>query len=239
MVSIYELEVSSTSNMTSSEIFIPKEGIYNFTVRLVSETDMNGTFYLKVDDRLFSITIPSSNAGGFYWNDVCSTFLNVGEHTIGIGGASKLGLDKLAIYLPENGTHSLDELFEPNSPPSTVQFEEINPCAYTAHMISSQPFLLTFSESYHPMWKAYVDGQEISSIGTNFLTNGYYINKTGSFEVELYFVGQTYAEIGLAISGATAVFVAVIVFVKYGPYEKLKHMLRRTSTRPKEEALPS
>ena len=240
MVSIYELEVLSTSNMTSSEIFVPKEGIYNFTARLVSETDTNGTFYLKVDDRLFSITIPSSNAGGFYWNDVCSTFLNVGEHTVGIGGVSKLGLDKLAIYLPENGTHSLDELFEPNSPPpSTVQFEEINPCSYTAHIISSQPFLLTFSESYHPMWKAYVDGQEISSIGTNFLANGYYISKTGSFEVELYFVGQTYAEIGLAISGATAVFVAVIAFVKYGPYEKLKHMLRRTSTRPKEEALPS
>jgi hypothetical protein len=239
MVSIYELEVLSTSSMTSSEIFVPKEGIYNFTARLVSETDTNGTFYLKVDDRLFSITIPSSNAGGFYWNDVCSTFLNVGEHAIGIGGASKLGLDKLAIYLPENGTHSLDELFEPNSPQSTVQFEETNPCSYTAHIISSQPFLLTFSESYHPMWKAYVDGQEISSIGTNFLANGYYINKTGSFEVELYFVGQTYAEIGLAISGATAVFVAVIAFVKYGPYEKLKHALRRTSTRPKEEALPN
>jgi hypothetical protein len=71
------------------------------------------------------------------------------------------------------------------------------------------------------------------------LTNGYYVNKTGSFEFELYFVGQTYAEIGLAISGATAVFVAVIAFVKYGPLGKLRHMLRRTSARPKQDALPS
>ena len=72
------------------------------------------------------------------------------------------------------------------------------------------------------MWKAYVDGQEISSIGTNFVVNGYYINKAGNFEIELYFVGQTYADIGLAISGATAIFVAVMVFVKCGPYRKLR-----------------
>ncbi len=228
MVSIYELEAFSTSNLTSSKIFVPKEGVYNFTARLASDTDTNGTFYLKVDSKLFSITIPPSNTSEFYWNDVCSTFLNVGEHTIGIGTTSKLALDKLAIYLPENGTHSLDELFEPNSPPSTVQFEEINPCSYTAHISSTQPFLLTFSESYHPMWKAYVDGQEISPIQTNFVVNGYYINKTGSFEVELYFVGQTYAEIGLAISGSTAIFVAVMAFVKYGPYEKLRQKIRRT-----------
>jgi hypothetical protein len=239
MVSIYELEAFSTGNMTSSKIFVPKEGIYNFTARLSSDTNTNGTFYLKVDDKLFLTAIPPSNTSEFYWDDVCSIFLNVGEHTIAIGTTSRLALDKLAIYLPENGTQSLDELFEPNSPPSTVQFEEINPCSYTAHVISSQPFLLTFSESYQPMWKAYVDGQEISPIGTNFLVNGYYINKTGTFEVKLYFIGQTYAEIGLAISGATAVFVVVIAFVKYGPYEKLKHILSRTSTRHKEKALPS
>jgi hypothetical protein len=227
MVSIYELQAFSTSNMTSSKIFVPKEGIYNFTARLVSDIDTNGIFYLKVDDKLFSIPTMSSNTSEVYWNDVCSTFLDVGEHTIGIGATGKLILDKLAIYLPENGAQSLNELFKTNSTPSTVQFEENNPCSYTAHISSTQPFLLTFSEAYNPMWKAYVDGQEISPIATNFVANGYYINKTGSFEVMLYFVGQTYAEIGLAISGATAVFVAVVVFIKCGPYEKLKQRFRR------------
>jgi hypothetical protein len=228
MVSIYELQAFSTSNMTSSKIFVPKEGIYNFTARLVSDTDSNGIFYLRVDDKVFSIPTISSNTSEVYWKDVCSTFLDVGEHTIGIGATGKLALDKLAIYLPGNGAKSLNDIFETNSAPSTVQFEENNPCSYTANVTSTRPFLLTFSESYDPMWKAYVDGQEISSIGTNFVVNGYYINKTGNFEIELYFVGQTYAEIGLAISASTAIFIAVMVFVKYGPYEKLRQKIRRT-----------
>ena len=41
------------------------------------------------------------------------------------------------------------------------------------------------------------------------------------------------------VSGITAAIIAVVAFVKYGLYQKLKHVLRRTSARPKEEALPS
>ena len=89
------------------------------------------------------------------------------------------------------------------------------------------------------MWKAYVDGQEISPVATNFVVNGYYINKTGSFDIKIYFIGQTYAEAGMAISCITAAIIAIVAFVKYGPYDKLKYVLRRASARPKEEALPS
>jgi hypothetical protein len=169
----------------------------------------------------------SSNTSEAYWKDVCSTFLDIGEHTIGIGATGKLTLDKLAIYLPGNGAQSLNDIFKTNSTPSTIQFKENNPCSYAANVTNTRPFLLTFSESYDPMWKAYVDGQEISSIGTNFVVNGYCINKTGSFEIRLYFVGQTYAEIGLAISASTAIFIAVMAFVKYGPFEELREKIRR------------
>jgi hypothetical protein len=225
MASVYELQVFSTSNMTTSKIYIPKEGMYNFTARMVSDIDTNGTFYLKVDDKLFSIPIISSNVSKVYWNDVCSTILDVGEHAIGVVSTGKMELDKLAIYLPENSTESLDQLFKTDFDPQSVQIVENNPCSYTVSTTSTRPFLLTFSESFHPMWKAYVDGHEISPISTDFVVNGYYVNKTGRFEVELYFIGQTYAEIGLAISGASALAVVVIVFLKYGPCKKLR--LRR------------
>jgi hypothetical protein len=239
MVSIYELEAFSTSHMASSKIFVPKEGVYTFAARMVSDGETNGTFFLRVDDKLFSVSTSTSNTSEFLWNNVGSTFLDVGEHTIGIGASGKVVLDKLAAYLSENDTQSLEEIFRPSPAPATIQFQEINPCTYVAHVTATKPFLLTFSESYHPMWKAYVDGQEISPVATNFVVNGYYINKTGSFDITIYFAGQTYAEAGLAISGITAVIIAVVAFVKYGPYDKLKYVLRRTSARPKEEALPS
>jgi hypothetical protein len=187
---------------------------------MISDTDTNGTFYLKVDDRIFSVPIISSNASEVYWKDVCSTILDVGEHTIGVVSKGKMELDKLAIYLSKNGSESLDQLFKTDSDPQSVQIAEDSPCSYTVSTTSTRPFLLTFTESFHTMWKAYVDGQEISSINTDFIVNGYYIKKTGTFEIELRFVGQTYAEIGLVISGASAVAVAVIVSLKYGPCEK-------------------
>ena len=77
MVSIYELEAFSTSHMASSKIFVPKEGVYNFAARLVSDEETNGTFFLRVDDKLFSVSASTSNTGEFLWNNVGSTFLTL------------------------------------------------------------------------------------------------------------------------------------------------------------------
>jgi hypothetical protein len=53
MVSIWDLAIFSDTNASSSEIFVPRRGEYNFAARLLPDEKSNGTLYLKVDEKLF------------------------------------------------------------------------------------------------------------------------------------------------------------------------------------------
>jgi hypothetical protein len=232
MVSIYEFDAYSSQNMTSSEILVPKEGQYSFAARLFSTQEPNATFFLKVDENLFSIPSPT-DANKVGWYEMGSAFLDAGEHTIGIASSGEVALDKIGIYHTPNESRSILQVFEPDVSAPSVRFEKINPTKYVAHVGSASPFLLTFSEAYHPLWKAYVDGEEISSVVTNFLVNGFYINKTGNFDVTIYFTGQTYADAGLIISGLSAFFIVIVAAAKLLPLKKLGNIVKNRLKLPK------
>jgi hypothetical protein len=125
----------------------------------------------------------------------------------------------------------LDDLFEAKLGPN-VSYKMVDPCRYKVHIEGSdEPFLLVFSESYHPMWKVYVDGEEVSSIPVYSLVNGFYINKTGDFDVTIYFTGQTYANIGIQISLTTLIIVAAILVVPSRKFEQLENYLKQKTHR--------
>jgi hypothetical protein len=122
----------------------------------------------------------------------------------------------------------LQNLFISENSPPTISYEKINPTAYKLHVKTEQPFFLLFSEAYNPLWKAKIDGaQEIQSTIAYSLINCFYINKTGEFEVEVYFEGQKYADMGLKISFLSLIFVVVFVLMPKRRLEHLKDLLIR------------
>jgi hypothetical protein len=143
-------------------------------------------------------------------------------------------LDKIGIYSASNNEHSIDDVFRSDLSTPSVSYEEVNPCKYVAHVNSTKSFLLVFSESYHPLWKAYVGNAELSPIIVNSLANGFYINRTGSFDVVLQFTGQEVADIGLVISGSSTIFAIAVVLVKSAPAKRVRRFMtnRRLLRRP-------
>jgi len=213
MVSIYEVETYSLDSMTSATIFVPKSGQYTIAARLASQNEPD-SFFMKVDDELFS----TSNHGRqteLSWHQLGTAFLDVGEHTIGIAASGDMALDKIGLYSGTNNTIAIEDLFNSAPPGSPVDYEKINPCKYVAHMNCSKPTMLVFSDSYHPMWTAYLNDRETAPILTNMLVNGFFINKTGSFDITLYFLGQRYADISLVISGGATIAVTAVISVRY------------------------
>jgi hypothetical protein len=84
------------------------------------------------------------------------------------------------------------------------QYEKISSTEYTINIKDlAQPFYIVFTESYDNGWKAFVDEKEQIPDKYHFMindfANGWYINKTGSFNIKLYFEPQKYYEIGLMI----------------------------------------
>ncbi|MCJ7719127.1 discoidin domain-containing protein [Candidatus Bathyarchaeota archaeon] len=233
MVSIWELEIFSGNKVSSSTIFVPREGEYNFAARLFPDKESIGSFYLRVDDVPFSINCPT-NESKAAWLELGSALLDAGEHNVSIFASGSVTLDKIGIYSASNNEHSIDDVFKSDLSTPSVSYEEVNPCKYVVHVNCTKPFLLVLSESHHPLWKAYVDNKEISPEIVDSLANGFYINRTGSFDVVLHFTGQEVADIGLVVSGGSTIFVVAVVLVKSAPVKKVRRsvMNRRLLGRP-------
>ncbi len=218
LVSIWELE-AYTQSIFSSKVFIPQEGYYRVGFQLTFGPDY-GTLNLSINNQTTTVPCYSSNAE-IKHVEVGPFYLPSGEQNVTISATGTVEFNGMAMTLNDEGDFGfLDDLFEAESGPN-VSYEMINSGKYEAHVENSnEPFLLILSESYHPLWKAYIDGEEISPIPVYSIVNGFYINKTGNFDVTIYFTGQTYTDIGLKITIVALIIVVALLLI---PSKKLKH----------------
>ncbi len=121
------------------------------------------------------------------------------------------------------GIPSVNDLFRLREPKSTtISYEKINPTRYIAHVNTAEPFLLVFSEAYHPLWKAYVDGEEIDSVPSYSFVNSFYLDKTGEFDIVIEFIGQRYANYGGIISLISILGVIAFLILDWKGYSPLR-----------------
>jgi hypothetical protein len=91
------------------------------------------------------------------------------------------------------------------------KYSKLNPTLWKIHTIASKPFVLSFAESYDPLWEArvYKDGKKIDLIKSTpvyGVMNGFLVNKTGNLDIVLRYGPQDGYENGLLISGVTFAF---------------------------------
>lgn len=96
----------------------------------------------------------------------------------------------------------------------TLTFQKINPTLYQVHVSdATDPFILTFSESFHPLWEANIDKNKIDA-ANHFLSNGYanswYVTKTGNYDMTIKFKAEDTFRIGKYISAIAIVAAAVV-----------------------------
>ena len=226
MVSIWELEAYATQAIsTSTRIFVPREGNYILAARLASGPDY-GTLNVTINNVTTPISCFDSNEE-FKWYESEPIFLNAGEQTLSVTAVGKVDIDEIILYSLKDGESAvpLNHLFKSSTAPPSISYEKVNPCKYRVHVKSSEPFLLIFSDSYHPLWRAYIDNVEVSPVIAYSLVNGFFINKTGEFDITLYFTGQTYADIGLKISTITLIAVVACLATPPRIFRKAKEWI--------------
>jgi len=224
MVSIWELEVYSEQIVTEkTKIYITREGNCQFFAR-VFKGPQYGVLHLAVDDKILNASCYSENLG-FEWLNLGSLYLGEGEHEIGIGATGDVELDLIAVASTKDGKQldSLAELFQESAEKPVVSFERINPCLYKVHVEAEEPFILVFSDSYHPLWRAILDdGTEIKPVNLYHIVNGFFINKTGKFDLTVRFIGQDYVDLGFKVSLATFIVVLVLLAIPERTYLKIR-----------------
>ncbi|AIJ06301.1 hypothetical protein JH146_1459 [Methanocaldococcus bathoardescens] len=99
-----------------------------------------------------------------------------------------------------------------------LNYTKINPTLWKVQVNATKPFMLSFAESYDPLWEAriYKDGklvEKVSPVPLYGVINGFYINETGNLKIVIRYKPQDWFEIGLATSGIT--FLACITYLFY------------------------
>lgn len=176
---------------------VPRTDNYRIGMQVEGREKINITI-----DNIININITPDRE----WVDIGDFIFEKGNHKI----AFKLGKDvkirRIILYSVKN-SETLEEILSTKDKNVTITYRKINPTKYIAHVKTDKPIFLLFSDSYHPLWKAYVNGKEYSSIIAYSFINSFYIPETGEYDVAIEFTGQKYVWIGMAISSVTFIFI--------------------------------
>ncbi len=211
LVSMFKFEPCRLSTITATH-FVPKSGRYMIALRLASGPSY-GTLNLKIDNETLVLN-SNSTQEDFQWFETGPIQLEKGERNFSVCANGTVILDQMILYSFRENENStvLKDLFNPSSSSPEISYTKINPTEFRVHISAEQPFQLVFSETFHPMWKAkFDDGQEISATTAYSIVNSFYINRTGEFDLTVYFEGQRFADIGLQVSLVSLITVSVVV----------------------------
>ena len=160
---------------------------------------LSGSAAVSIDDHEFSLHSPEL---GFVYLD--PVYLEKGAHSIEVSysGGQGCDLDVIWLFSTESGSEGVEDIFSSDGGSAKVlEYEKINPTKYRARVLASEPFMLSFGETYYRLWSASVNGKEYPSAPLNSIANGFWIDDEGELEITIEFKAQKWFYNGAIISG--------------------------------------
>lgn len=116
---------------------------------------------------------------------------------------------KLDIYEVER----LDNNHLIYSPDTEVEYQNTNNTLYKVNVkVAKGPVAIYFLENFHPGWEAFVDGKKVENHSKIFsYGNSWLVNKTGDFQMIIKYKPQAAFELGLRVSAASVLTLAVLL----------------------------
>ncbi len=107
-------------------------------------------------------------------------------------------------------------------------YQKESPTLWDVDVSSTKPFILSFAESFDPLWKAkiYQNGKLINGVGSISLysvINGFKVNETGNLEIKIEYEPQGWFETGMEIS--VVIFLGCVAYLSYDWWRKSKKRL--------------
>lgn len=81
-----------------------------------------------------------------------------------------------------------------------ISYQKKDSTEYKVNVNAAQPFILVFTESYDPLWTAYVKDKEYNSIPLYSSINGFFIDSVGNLEITVKYKPQRWFIYSLIIS---------------------------------------
>jgi len=191
--------------LISYVLFAPKDGFYK-VYACVRWDGLRGALRYQIDDLTWSPGVTpfygqKRSAEPHYYGNLAlgETYLSRGNHTLRLmncaDSASLSGLQNVASVF-------MVRLSQPTARmPRNLDYQRIDPTKYVVHVETDAPFYLVFSESYHQDWAAFHEGKILRThFRVNGYANGWYLNETGSYDINIEFLTQSVFYLGAGIS---------------------------------------
>jgi len=179
-----ELKISNLAMATSFEL-VPNPHISY--VKSMGELDL-----YELDEAYFLDKIYATNKIAF--SSDAYTMLEMMDEPSFIPGDTLVFLDSQHGMSDYSFLTSLNADAPPYKP--CLSFRQIDPTHYEVNIVNAtQPFFLFFGETYHPLWAVSTQDTGVIQENRHFIMNGYgnawYINKTGTYKLNIKFSLQT------------------------------------------------
>lgn len=210
----YFVETRADNETISLSFRILRSNTYSLALRAASYGDQSAEIGVRFGSGFEHKIVLPGNSRELKYFTIGPFNISAGTQLIQISTYGRLRLDQLLLY-ERSGNSSLNQLFAVTKTKSSIPYANahltVNSGKYFAHVVTDKPFFLFFAESYHPMWRAYVDGQNILSQSTYGGFNCFYLSKVGEYIVRIQFLGQLYVWYGSLVSLVTIILVSVYV----------------------------
>lgn len=186
----------------SVPIEAPVDGYYTFFVR-AKGTNIN----IGIDGTQKVILL--NDTFGFYESG--ALYLKKGEYNAVMQGSASI--DLFGIFASPGNGHLNDFL-----PGRKIKYEliEESPTKYILNYSAEEPVMIILKESYHPLWKAYMDGIQINSTMVNSYANGFYVDGTSGGRASIEFTLQKKIEqtawVSIGSLGVMVLFMFMYLF---------------------------
>jgi len=88
-----------------------------------------------------------------------------------------------------------------DQPAEILESEQVSPWLHHLRIAATEPYTLVFSNTYDPLWRVMVEGEEFSPEPAYYFVSAYAIDKVGEYDLTLEFVGQRYQWFAFSLSG--------------------------------------
>ncbi|MGH9975476.1 MAG: hypothetical protein ACRD8Z_06530 [Nitrososphaeraceae archaeon] len=215
------LEILKSSNYTVAvranicDTCLPlKISMEDDTGSIITAGDSNSNNSSQLDDRI----INSNNTREQSWSYSNHIYLNEGRYNMRISSDSSVEIDSVVIYSTNDDEpyETLDGVFNPpnSSAAEIVDYEKIEPTKYLVTIKNAtRPYVISFAESYDPLWSAHISTNDIHNDNTKLIKNfpaysfinGFSIERLGDYSLIIEFRPQKWFTEGAIISTVTVV----------------------------------
>jgi len=191
----------------SADVYLPKNSTYAIQFEALCDGTTNA-LKLYVDNvPVETFEPPNNSTHCFHWSGATQVWLDAGVHKLSLEAIGEIRLDRI-VLAPIGNYTQLSGYFKRNED-IVVHSERLAPYMWNVETEAKHPFLLVLSELYDPLWRAYLDHDQIKPVLVNDLFSGFWI-EAGKHIIVLEYVGQQYVWTGGFLSSLTISAIVVL-----------------------------